>query len=291
MHRTLTHDNNATVSASSLPYRLFGPRGATPLLTLHGLASSTHHWRSFTPYFSRERPVVSWDYRGHAGQPGGRVDVASCARDAVAVWRATELAPAVAVGLSFGVQVALELWRQDPSAVRALILICGTAGHPLDRVSSSPRLRRAAIGLVRRFAGRRDAAARLLGVMGSPRGRWIARELAYATGGAHRDACPAELLDGVFGHIAALDPVVIAEMIESYLEHDATDVLQTITVPTLIIAGDRDQLTPVATAEAMQRAIPNSELVVFAGHSHLVQVERPDEVHALIDRFLARHAF
>ena len=57
-------------------------------------------------------------------------------------------------------------------------------------------------------------------------------------------------------------------------------------VPTLIIAGDRDQLTPVATAERMQRAIPGSELVVFPGHSHLVQVEKPAEVHAAIDAFL-----
>ena len=78
-------------------------------------------------------------------------------------------------------------------------------------------------------------------------------------------------------------------MIAAYLEHDAHDVLPTITVPTLIVAGDRDQLTPVALAERMQREIPNSELVVFPGHSHLVQVEKPAEVHAAIDAFLAAH--
>ena len=49
------------------------------------------------------------------------------------------------------------------------------------------------------------------------------------------------------------------------------------------------QLDPVATAERMQRAIAGSELVVIGGHTHLVQVERPDEVHAAIDAFLARH--
>ena len=57
-------------------------------------------------------------------------------------------------------------------------------------------------------------------------------------------------------------------------------------MPTLIIAGDRDQLTPVPIAERMQREIPNSKLVVFPGHSHLVQVEKPAEVHAAIDEFL-----
>jgi pimeloyl-ACP methyl ester carboxylesterase len=39
----------------------------------------------------------------------------------------------------------------------------------------------------------------------------------------------------------------------------------------------------------MQRAIPGSELVVFPGHTHLVQVEAPDAVHAAIDDFLHRH--
>jgi len=53
-----------------------------------------------------------------------------------------------------------------------------------------------------------------------------------------------------------------------------------------IIAGDRDQLTPVGPPARMQRAIEGSELVVFPGHSHLVQVEQPRELHAAIDAFL-----
>ena len=45
----------------------------------------------------------------------------------------------------------------------------------------------------------------------------------------------------------------------------------------------------LADASVIERAIAGSELVVFAGHSHLVQVERPREVHATIERFLAHH--
>ena len=90
--------------------------------------------------------------------------------------------------------------------------------------------------------------------------------------------------------MAHLDPRLLAEVTASYLEHSAADVLPTITVPTLLVAGERDQLTPVATAERMQRAIPGSRLVVFPGHSHLVQVEKPREVHAALDAFLAENA-
>jgi 3-oxoadipate enol-lactonase len=129
----------------------------------------------------------------------------------------------------------------------------------------------------------------LLGLLRNRLGVRVARELAYLSGGAHRGSCPPAVLEGLFAHVAALDPELIGNVVAAYLEHSAHDVLPSITVPTLILAGDRDQLTPVATAERMQRAIPNSELVVFPGHTHLVQVETPDAVHATIEAFLAEH--
>jgi len=277
-----------------LPFRVVGASGRTPILTAHGLVSSVEHWRFFTPHFARERPVVSWDYRGHGGQPAPRdhasASVAAFADDAHAVWQQAALGPAIAAGLSFGVQVALELWRRHPDAVRALILICGTAGHPLDRVSSSPALRRGATRLVRALGARRALAAPLLAPLRTKLGRKLACEIAYAAGGARRDSTPPEVLDELFGHASGIAPRVLAEVTASYLEHTAFDILPTITVPTLIVAGDRDELTPVSTSERMQRAIPGSELAVFAGCSHLCQVEQPVELHRTIERFLAKHA-
>lgn len=279
----------------TLAYQIHGAATEkAPLVTVHGLVSSIHHWKFFTPHFARERRVLSWEYRGHGGQPAPRdceaATVAQFGRDAHAVWRAADLGPAVVAGLSFGVQVALEIWRADPTHVKALVLICGTAGHPLDRLSPSPTLRNTIAAAVRMFGARESLAAPMLAFLRSRLGTRIARELAYLSGGAHRDACPADVLEGLFGHVAALDPRLMGAIMAGYLEHTGWDVLPTITVPTLIIAGDRDQLTPVATAERMHALVPGSELVVFPGHSHLVQVEKPREVHAAIDDFLARHA-
>ncbi|HRC54578.1 MAG TPA: alpha/beta hydrolase, partial [Kofleriaceae bacterium] len=98
-----------------------------------------------------------------------------------------------------------------------------------------------------------------------------------------------EVLEGLFAHVAELEPELIGNVVAAYLEHSAEDALPSITVPTLILAGDRDQLTPVSTAERMQRAIAGSKLVVFPGHTHLVQVEAPDAVHAAIEQFLDEH--
>ena len=276
-----------------LAFRVQGPAGKTPMLTAHGLVSSVHHWMFFTPHFSLERPVVSWEYRGHGGQPAPQdmeISVSQFADDAHAVWHAAAAQPAVVVGLSFGVQVALEIWRRHPDCVRALVLICGTPGHPLDRVTTNGLFRRTTISLVQELAALPGVSAGLLSFLRSRPGLRLARELAYWSGGAHRDACPPEVLEGLFRHVAALSPDLIAATVAAYLEHDANDVLASITVPTLIIAADRDQLTPVSIAERMQRTIPNSKLVVFRGHSHLVQVERPREVHTAIETFLREHA-
>ncbi len=283
----MPHASAASVEdGEALGYTVHG-QGA-PILVHNGLVSSLGHWRFFVPHFAERHAVVTWDYRGHGGRPAPR-DLASCsvagfASDGHAVLRAAGRAPAVVAGLSFGVQVALEHYRRHPADVRALVLLCGTYGHPLDRVSTSPQLRRAAADAARVFGrtGRLGRAMLALGAR-SP----LTREIGYLTGGAHRELCPRDVLDDLFGHVAGMDPRVVGAIIASYLEHSAADVLTEITVPTLIIAGDRDQLTPLPVAETMHRLIRGSRLVVFPGHSHLVQVEKPREVHAAIDSFLA----
>ncbi|MBI5481566.1 MAG: alpha/beta hydrolase [Deltaproteobacteria bacterium] len=257
-----------------------------PLLILNGLVSTHHHWPFFVEHFRQRCEVLFWDYRGHGGaappQDRGSVSTEHFADDAHAVLVAAAAAPAIVCGLSFGVQVALEHYRRHPDDVRALVLICGTWGHPLDRLSTAPALRRGlAAGL--RALGRFGPLARL-GLLVARSG--LPREIAYLLGGAHRELCPRAALDGLFDHVSRLDPGVFGEICASYFEHTARDVLPTIQVPTLVIAGDRDQFTPPALGEEMQRVIPTARLRVFPGHSHLVQLERPDAVHAAIDEFL-----
>jgi pimeloyl-ACP methyl ester carboxylesterase len=276
----------AVDDGEELRYSVHG-RGA-PILIHNGLVSSVGHWRFFVPHFAERHAVVTWDYRGHGGGPAPG-DLASCsvgrfASDGHEVLRAAGLAPAVVAGLSFGVQVALEHYRRHPADVRALVLVCGTYGHPLDRVSRSPRLRRTIADAARLF-GKSGPLGRAMLAVGSRTP--LVREIAYLSGGAHRELCPREVLDDLFGHVAGMDPRVVGAIIASYFEHSAADLLSEIAVPTLIIAGDRDQLTPLAVAEKMHRLIRGSRLVVFPGHSHLVQVEKPREVHAAVESFLA----
>ena len=263
--------------------------GAGPTMFIYnGLLSTDLHWRYWIPHYRDRYAVLSWDYPGHGASPRPR-DLSAVGIRAFADAGHRVLAasgaprPAIVCGLSMGVQSALEHYRDHPGDVRALVLICGTFGHPLARLSSSERARRLLTASLR-AAGR---AGRLLrGALWPLAGTPLGRELAYLTGGAHRELCPQEVLDELFAHLARLDSDVIAAAVTSYLDHTAEDVLDTIAVPTLIIAGDRDQLTPASIAERMHRRVAGSSLHVIRGHTHLAQVECPDAIHEVVDRFL-----
>ena len=88
---------------------------------------------------------------------------------------------------------------------------------------------------------------------------------------------------------ASLDWAVYFRMMGLVNEHSAAAYLDEVRLPTLITAGDADRMTPLATAEAMHRRIPGSELVVLPGGTHYTPVELPDELNDVIADFFARH--
>ena len=68
---------------------------------------------------------------------------------------------------------------------------------------------------------------------------------------------------------------------------DQTDLLASIAIPTLIVVGEEDTITPKSAAEAMNRAIPRSTLIVIPGAGHMTCMEKPREVSRSIIDFIA----
>ncbi len=96
------------------------------------------------------------------------------------------------------------------------------------------------------------------------------------------------LRDDLRGIIEATSRDAIHDAIECLMwRADASQLLPTIAVPTLIVAGRDDVLTPVALHEKMHAAIPHATLEIIEGAGHLANLERPDAVTPLIGRFAA----
>ena len=79
---------------------------------------------------------------------------------------------------------------------------------------------------------------------------------------------------------------LIAQIKTNQTRPDQVSNLAKVQVPTLIIAGEYDQLTPPRHAEALHHGIWGSQLHVLNGCGHLGPLERPQEVAALIEGFL-----
>jgi pimeloyl-ACP methyl ester carboxylesterase len=100
---------------------------------------------------------------------------------------------------------------------------------------------------------------------------------------------PASLVEHV-AKVGARAPVEVwSDLLVSLIEMDLRHALEHIRVPTLIVAGDLDRLTPPASALAMKQALPDARVVVFKGVGHQAMLERHEQFNGLVDRFLADH--
>lgn len=261
--------------------------GEPPVVLTDGIGCDGFAWRYLAPRLAERHRVVHWHFRGHgrSGPPADpdRVSIEDLARDLRRVCEACGIERPVIASHSMGVQVALEYYRQNPDAVGALILMCGTFGkitttfHGTDLLDQVlPSLMRGATrfpGLARAIWGRVPAAL------------------------AFRVACAGRELDGeriqeddfhrYWEHAALMNPNVFLRMLHYAGEHDAKGFLCDMDIATLVVAAERDTFTPMELADEMAHAIPNAELEVIEEASHAAPVEQPDRIADRVEEFLS----
>jgi pimeloyl-ACP methyl ester carboxylesterase len=230
--------------------------------------------------------VLSWDYRGlfRSARPRDWATLGprDQARDLTAVLEAERIDRFAVIGWSMGVQVSLEVYRNHPDRVTALAAINGVPGRPFDSVfgwSLSRHVAPLLVGQMRRHAGLVGRVTRSavgwqgllpmmtrLGMVGATLDRSVFMEVA-------KD----------FVH---LDYDLYGATLQALGRHDASDILGSVRVPTAVITGDKDMLTPIETAQRMARAIPHARLRVLPGGTHYTPVEYPSEVGDEVEALL-----
>jgi pimeloyl-ACP methyl ester carboxylesterase len=86
-------------------------------------------------------------------------------------------------------------------------------------------------------------------------------------------------------HMTHVDFPMFLKMLRAAGEHTAGDYLAQIDVPVLIVAGERDTLTPAFLSESMHEAIPGSELLLVKNGTHVASIEQPELVDGKILEF------
>jgi 3-oxoadipate enol-lactonase len=232
--------------------------------------------------------VLCWDYRGlyssgTAAHPEANT-VAHQVDDLIEILAHEGIDRFVVVGWSMGVQVSFELMRHHAPKVAGIFAINGTSGRAFHTVAG-PRLVSktipSAIKLIK-------AGAPVVGkVSGAVAGSQLLLS-AMVKLGMVAPTVDVDIFKAVAGGFKTLDWNIYADLLTRVDEHDATDLLPSVRVPTTIITGDRDIITPAATAENVHRQVSGSRLVHIKGGSHYTPVEFPailqDELRALLAR-------
>jgi len=230
------------------------------LLFIHGAGSNGHTWHTALQAFAEHHSPVALDFPGH-GRSGGTEslkDIGAYAECVNAFMTALQLRPSVLVGRSMGGAVALQLALAHAARVRALVLVATAARFAIPQVTIDTwhnvmRGRTQQPFTTEAFSPKTDFA-----VM---REAWMEQ--------------------------VKTDPRVRYFDLVACNRTDLTARLGEITVPTLIVAGRDDTITPSDCAEALHRGIRGSQLVVIDDAGHSVPNEKPAEFAAAVRDFLA----
>lgn len=96
---------------------------------------------------------------------------------------------------------------------------------------------------------------------------------------------PGDVVDEVVEMMCDARPTGIRPMLEAFAAADLRHVLPTIEVPTLLLWGELDARSPLSIAEAMQTAVPSSELIVLPDVGHMTNLEAPEAFNDEVRRF------
>ncbi len=225
----------------------------------HDLASSG--WRVIMPQFRGFDCTTPDDVHAET--------IDDYARDVADLIETLSLKPAVIGGLSMGGYVALALYRQAPDLFRGLVL----ADTRADADAPEARANR----------------ARLIGVVATNGVAAVADEMVPKLLGQTTMRTQPKVEAWLRTMIAANQPGAVQAALRAMAgREDSTPLLSVVTVPTLVIVGEEDTLTPPALSSTMASAIPGAHLARLPQAGHLASLEQPAAFNAALLGFLDR---
>jgi 3-oxoadipate enol-lactonase len=239
----------------------------TDLLLIHGLGGSLHDWDSCVPEFARYHRVTRWDARGfgESDKPAGPYSPQLFAKDLAGLFRACGITHAHVAGISMGGVIAQRFALDFPEHVASLTLISTSSEVGPQAQAAWEKV--ASIIEQRGFSANADFAQRLF---------------APNFLKAHPEAVQA-----MAQRTATNDPRAYAAAARAIGAYNWTAELDRLQMPTLLLQGAEDMLTPPGGSIKMSRVIPHSRLLMLPDCGHVVPEEKPELFTRTLLAFLA----
>ena len=239
----------------------------TPIIFLHGVGSDKSVWGPQIDHFGATGHAIAFDYPGYgesdpADSEADHDDFAAAilaAMDRLAIERAH------ICGLSLGGVVAIALHHAASDRCASLIIADSFAAHPDGRGIFNRSVKASRSMTMRELAEERAE------ILLSPNTADTLRDEVVAT-------------------MSTINPDAYRVGARAVWLADQRERLAAIAVPTLVIVGNEDRVTPPMLSRDLVSRIAGAQLIEIAGAGHLTNIERPAAFNAAIDQFLAEVA-
>ncbi|MCC7424069.1 MAG: alpha/beta fold hydrolase [Planctomycetaceae bacterium] len=268
----MTSDAQAAALVSEFAHGLSADvRGnGSPIVFVHGFPLNHTMWDAQLEAFSGTWKVIAPDLRGFgASSVTETATMESFADDLVRMLDEMKISePIVLCGLSMGGYIAFEFVRKYSSRLRGLIL-CDTKASA-DTPEAAAGRRKTADQVLKEGAGQ------------------LAESMQQRLFAPSTLASQPDVVEAVRKMMLGTKPEGIAAALNGMADRpDSTPLLASIRVPTLVICGSEDKITPASEMQAMAGQIPGAKYVEVRGVGHMAPMEDADTVNAAIREFLA----
>ena len=264
----------ALLNGCTIHYVVSGNASAPPVVFVHGFPFSHEMWQGQIEAVVAEGfRAVAYDVRGHGltDVGDGQYTIESHVDDLFALLDHLKLVKPAIVGLSMGGYITLRALERDQGKF-GVVVLCDTRS---ESDTDEGRVKRAVSARSVKQTGSTAYAAEYVKSMFTPE--------SFST-----NPVAVELIRQT---IARTSPLSIAgTLIALAARTDTTGSLGAITLPTLILVGERDTVTPPSYSRSMQSKIPGSELHIVPGAAHMSNLENPPFFNDKLVSFLKRAA-
>ncbi len=233
--------------------------GSETIIFIHGLGEFLESWKHQIKFFSKDYKIVALDLRGHgkSGVPKKKIEIVDFAEDVKGLMDHLGIKKAHFCGLSMGALVIFEMYKKYPDYFLSMILVAARHQFPPAQTAALEGMSMEIIGAeVATFA------------LASNAPESLREEVAKMVAGTRKD--------------------VYLQSAEATSMLNYSDLLPKIKVPTLIIVGDLDIVTPVNSAETLNKDIPGSILQIIRGVCHLPNRENPEKFNTILKEFMSK---
>lgn len=245
---------------AEINYQTFGDASQPAIIFSNSLGTQLNMWQPQISFFEKKFYVICYDTRGHGASsaPQGPYSIEQLGTDVVHLLDHLNIEKASFCGISMGGLTGQWLAIHHPERFNHVI-VCNTAAKIGQEQAWNDRAQ-----LVREQG--------LKPIAETAASRWFTEPFIRSN---------TAIVESLSNDLGAGSPEGYASCCEALAKADVREQLKNITIPTLVVAGQKDPVTTVADAQYLVNQIPNSQLIEINA-SHISNIECPENFsHAL----------